>query len=115
MAADHRRLFTLTREIAWGVSEREIDEFLEWLCGYSRITEVWYVLWQGGGAFRYTDILRYMDIARSTLSRALSELRSDDLVRMVGPRYQAVAPEGLLVGYPWGSSGGSRVVSCPNP
>ena len=103
MAADDRQLFTLTREIAWGVSEREIDEFLEWLCSYSRITEVWYVLWQGGGAFRYTEILRYMDISRSTLSRALSELRSDDLVRMVGPRYQAVSPEWLLFRGPFTS------------
>ena len=97
MAVNHHRLFTLTPEIPWGISEREIDVFLEWLCSYSRITEVWYVLWQGGGAYRYTDILRYMEISRSSLSRALSELRADDLVRMVGPRYQAVAPEWVLV------------------
>ena len=115
MVVTDRRLFTATPEIAWGVSYREIDEFLEWLCSYSRITEVWYVLWQGGGAYRYTEILRYMDISRSTLSRALSELRVDDLVRMVGPKYQAVAPEGLLVGYPWGSSGCSEVRNGSNP
>ena len=103
MAADYRRLFTVTREIAWGGSVREVNDFLEKLCMFSRITEVWFVLWQGGGVYRFTDIFNHMGISRGCLSRALRELCAENLVRMVGSRYQAVCPEWMLVGDPYPS------------
>ena len=103
MAADDRQLFTVTREIAWGGSVREVSEFLEKLCMFSRATEVWFVLWLGGGVYRFTDILNHMRISRGCLSYSLRDLRAEGLVRMMGMRYQAVCPEWMLVGDPYPS------------
>ncbi|GAG07540.1 unnamed protein product, partial [marine sediment metagenome] len=70
MAVKHSEFFT-----------RTADEFLEQLCGYSRITEVWFVLWQGGGAYGFTEIMQFTGVSRSWLTEVLRRLLADALVR----------------------------------
>ena len=105
MAVNYNKLFTMTRAIAREGSVSEVNEFLERLCGYSWTTEIWFVLWQGGGAYRFTEILRFTGISRSWLPEVLSRLRADALVRMVNGKYQAIVPQ----------RGSSEVVNSPNP
>ena len=71
-------------------------EFLRSLCGLSLETWVWFVLWEGGGAQRFTDILRVVGCSRSKLSDVLRELLGAGLVRMVEKRYQAISPAWLV-------------------
>ena len=70
----------------------EIMDFLERLCRHSPTNKVYFMLLKEGGAHRYTDILNYLDIPRSTLSRALSMLLEDGLLLMRGKKYQAISP-----------------------
>ena len=70
--------------------------FLKSLCSLSPVTWVWYILWESGGAQRYTDILRVVGGSKGTLSDILEELLRKGLVRRVGVLYQEVSPD-LLV------------------
>ena len=73
-------------------TDLDITEFMEKLCSYSSLNKVWFTLWKTGGAHRYTEILSYMDIARSNLSRALSQLLADGLLIKRDTKYQALSP-----------------------
>jgi len=79
--------------------EEITKNFLESLCGLDMKSWIWFILWEGGGAQRYTDILRFADCSRSKLSDVLQELQNVGLVRMVGPQYQAVSPAWLVRRY----------------
>ena len=70
--------------------------FLKSLCGFSLATMVWYTLFEGGGAQRFTDVLGAVGCSRSKLSEILHELLRVGLVRMVDSRYQAVSPVWLV-------------------
>jgi len=76
--------------------EEVTKDFLQSLCALSIESWIWFILWEGGGAQRYTDILRFADCSRSKLSDVLQELQNGGLVRMVGPQYQAVSPAWLV-------------------
>lgn len=71
-------------------------EFLEALCSFSTDTLVWYILWESGGAQRFTDILHAAGCSRSKLSDVLRDLLRVGLIRMVKRRYQAVSPAWLV-------------------
>ena len=73
----------------------EIEELLGRLCGYNRTTEVWLALMKGGGAYRFTEIQRFTGLSSSTLTDALHRLLTDDLVRILDGKYQALVPEAL--------------------
>ena len=79
--------------------EEITKNFLKSLCGLDMKSWIWFILWEGGGAQRFTDILRIADCSRSKLSNVLQELQNVGLVRMVGPRYQAVSPAWLVRRY----------------
>lgn len=79
-----------------GRREEATKDFLKTLCGFSLETQVWFILWENGGAQRHTDLLRVVDCSRSTLSLVLRELLRTGLVRMVEKRYQAVSPAWLV-------------------
>jgi len=70
--------------------------FLRSLCGFCLETRVWFVLWEGGGAHRFTDLYRVVGCSQTSLGDALPELLRPGLVKMVGKRYQAVSPAWLL-------------------
>ena len=72
-------------------------DFLKILCGFSPETQVWFILWEGGGAQRFTELLRVAGCSRSKLSKILRELLNEGLVRMVEKRYQAVSPAWLVL------------------
>jgi len=76
--------------------EEVTRDFLRSLCGFSLETQTWFVLWEGGGAQRFTDLLRAVGCARAKLSEILRELLRAELVRMVGKRYQAISPAWLV-------------------
>jgi len=80
------------------ISMKESDrahEFLERLCSYSYTTEIWFTLYMSGGAYRYSELLRFVGCSPSTLSRSLLRLGDDGLVRTVNGKYQAVSPPWL--------------------
>lgn len=79
-----------------GRREEVTRDFLKSLCGLSLETWVWFVLWEGGGAQRFTDILRVVGCSRGKLSDVLRELLRAGLVRMIDVRYQAVSPAWLV-------------------
>lgn len=72
--------------------------FLKSLCALGVESWIWFTLWEGGGAQRFTDILHFSDCSRSKLSNVLQELLRVGLVRMVGARYQAISPAWLVRG-----------------
>ena len=76
--------------------EHAAKTFLEILCGFSLETQVWFILWESGGAQRFTDLLRMVECSRSKLSDVLRELLRAGLVRMVEKQYQAVSPAWLV-------------------
>ena len=76
--------------------EEVTRDFLESLCSFSLEAHVWYILWEGGTAQRFTDIRRVVRCSRGKLSDVLRELLRVGRVRMVGVRYQAVAPAWLV-------------------
>ena len=76
--------------------EEVTKNFLKSLCALGVESWIWYILWEGGGAQRFTDILRFAGCSRSKLSSVLQELLRVGLVRMVGPQYQAVSPAWLV-------------------
>jgi len=71
------------------------EEFLEKICSLNNSTHIWYLLWESGGAQRFTDILRFSGVSRSFLSHALGDLLELELIRQVNGKYQAIRPEGL--------------------
>jgi len=71
-------------------------EFLKSLCSFSLEAWIWWVLWEGGRAQRFTDILRVVGCSRGKLSDVLRELLRVGLLRMVGVQYQAVSPAWLV-------------------
>ncbi len=71
-------------------------DFLRPLCGFSLETQVWFILWESGGAQRFTDLLRAAGCSRASLSDVLRDLLKAGLVRMVEKRYQAVSPAWLV-------------------
>lgn len=87
-------------ESAEELSRREdvTGAFFKSLNGFSLENRVWFILWEGGGAQRFTDILKAVDCSTATLSKALMNLLNAEpaLVRMVKGRYQAVSPVWLL-------------------
>ena len=68
------------------------EDRLRSLCGFSLETRVWFTLWEGGGAQRFTDILGAVGCSRTKLSDILRELLKVGLIRMAENRYQAVSP-----------------------
>ena len=70
--------------------------FLKSLCALGVESWIWFILWEGGGAQRFTDILHVADCSRSKLSNVLQELLRMGLVRKVEARYQAVSPAWLV-------------------
>ena len=70
--------------------------FIRIICGFSPETQLWFNLWESGGAQRFTDILRFSGRSRSKLSDILRKLLKAGLVRMVENRYQAVSPAWLV-------------------
>ncbi len=72
-------------------------EFMKSLCGLSVETKVWDILWESGGAQRFTDILLVLGCARSKLSKALQDLLRLGLIRIVEKRYQAISPAWLVL------------------
>lgn len=82
------------------LSRREDDagDFFRALCGFSLENRVWFILWKGGGAQRFRDILKAVGGSRTTLSNTLGNLLNTEpqLVRIVEGRYQAVSPVGLV-------------------
>ena len=89
-----RKLLKTYAEIA---RREEITKtFLRTLCSFSLETQVWFTLWEGGGAHRFTDLLLIVGCSRSKLSDILRELLKAGLVRMIEKRYQAVSPEWLV-------------------
>jgi len=76
--------------------EEVTKNFLKSLCTLGLESWIWFILWEGGGAQRFTDILRIADCSRSKLSNVLQELLRVGLVRMVEKRYQAVSPAWLV-------------------
>jgi len=71
-------------------------DFLKSICDFSLETQVWFILWEGGGAQRFTEILRVVGCSRASLSDVLRELLKTGLVRMAENRYQAVSPAWLV-------------------
>ena len=76
--------------------EHAAKTFLEILCGFSLETQVWFILWESGGAQRFTDLLHMVECSRSKLSDVLRELLRAGLVRMVEKQYQAISPAWLV-------------------
>ena len=76
--------------------EQTANKFFKTLCGFSLDTQVWFILWESGGAQRFTDLLRKVECSRSKLSDVLRELLRAGLVRMVEKQYQAVSPAWLV-------------------
>jgi len=66
--------------------------FLKSLCALSLASRIWFILWESGGAHKYTDILHIVGCSKTGLSDVLQELQNDGLVRMVGSQYQAISP-----------------------
>lgn len=79
-----------------GRREETTRIFLKELCSFSVETRVWWILFEAGGAHRFTDILRIVGCSRTSLSNVLRELLKAGLVRMVENRYQAVSPAWLV-------------------
>ena len=77
--------------------EKVTEDHLRSLCSFSLETRVWFTLWEGGGAQRFTDILGTVGCSRTKLSDILRELLNEGLVRMAENRYQAVSPAWWLV------------------
>jgi len=73
--------------------------FLKSLCALGLESWIWFILWESGGAQRFTDILYVADCSRSKLSDVLQELLGEGLIRMVETRYQAVSPAWLVRGH----------------
>lgn len=71
-------------------------EFLRDLCHFSIEAQVWFILWEGGGSYRFTDILHTVGCSRSKLTRVLPELMENHLVKQVDGRYQAISPAWLV-------------------
>ena len=76
--------------------EEVTKDFLKSLCSFSLEAYVWCILWEGGMAQRFTDILRVVGCSRGKLSDVLRELLRVGLVRMIDVRYQAVSPAWLV-------------------
>lgn len=76
--------------------EEVTKDFLKSLCSFNLEAYVWFILWEGGSAQRFTDILRVVGCSRGKLSDVLRELLRVRLVRMVEVRYQAVSPAWLV-------------------
>jgi len=80
------------------LSRREdvTKDFLRKLCGFSLETQIWFTIWESGGAQRFTDLIHIIGCSRTSLSDGLRELLKAGLVRMVENRYQAVSPAWLV-------------------
>ena len=79
-----------------GRREEVTKDFLKSLCSFSLEAWVWWVLWEGGRAQRFTDLYRVIGGSQTSLSDALGELLRVRRVKMVGKRYQAIVPAWLL-------------------
>lgn len=71
-------------------------DFLKTLCSLSVETQIWFTLWESGGAQRFTDIIIVVGCSRKKMSDVLRELLRLGLVRMVERRYQAISPAWLV-------------------
>lgn len=76
----------------------EPEEYLERLCCFTATTQIWFILYKGGGAYRFTEILNETHISRSALSNILPRLLALDLIRVVDGKYQAIIPGFLIHG-----------------
>ena len=76
--------------------EKVTKDFLKSLCNLSVETRVWWILFEAGGAQRFTDLSRVAGCSRTKLNDVLQELLMEGLVRIVENRYQAVLPPGLV-------------------
>jgi DNA-binding MarR family transcriptional regulator len=90
-----RKLLKASKELSR--REEVTRDFLRSLCDFSLETRVWFILWESGGAQRFTEILRVAGCSRSRLSVVLRVLLKSGLVRMVEKRYQAVSPAWLVL------------------
>ena len=70
--------------------------FLKSLCTLSLEPWVWFILWESGGAHRFTDILNIIGCSRTKLSEVLKVLQREGLIIKVWSRYQAVSPAWLV-------------------
>jgi len=70
--------------------------FLKNLCSISIETQIWFTLWESGGAQRFTDIFRLVDCSRKKLTDVLHKLWMIGLIQRVEKRYQAVSPAWLV-------------------
>jgi len=89
-----RKLLNTYHEL--GRREEVTKMFLSTLCGLNQDTWIWYVLWEAGSAQRFTDLLPIARCGRSKLSKILSKLLKEGLIRRVEKRYQAVSPAWLV-------------------
>jgi len=71
-------------------------DFFKSFRGFCLENRVWLILWESGGAQRFTDIFIAVGGGKGTLSKALMNLLNAGLVRMVRGRYQAVCPAWLV-------------------
>lgn len=71
-------------------------DFLKSLCNRSVETRVWWILYEAGGAQRFTDIFPVAGCSRTKLNDTLQKLVEDRLVRKVEALYQAVLPPELV-------------------
>lgn len=76
-------------------TDMDVVDFTKKLCGQSLCSEVYFTLLEAGGAQRFTDIRDHMSISSASLSRNLSKLLIDGLIRMRGKKYQALCPTWL--------------------
>lgn len=79
-----------------GRREESAKGFLRNICSLSVETRVWWILFEAGGAQRFTDILRVSGCSRYKLSDVLRKLLKAGLVRMVENRYQAISPSSIF-------------------
>ena len=89
------KLLKISKEL----SRREdvTRDFLKTLCSFSPEMQVWFILWEGGGAQRFTEILLVAGCSRSKLTKILYELLNRGLVRKIEKRWQAVSPALLVL------------------
>jgi len=77
--------------------EEITKNFLKSLCALGLESWIWFILWEAGGAQRFTDIRRVVGCSKGKLSDTLKKkLHGVGLVKMVGVLYQAVSPAWLV-------------------
>lgn len=72
--------------------DMDVVNFVKNLVGQSRTSNVFFTLLEAEGAQRFTDIRDHMRISPAGLTDSLRDLLLNGLVRMVGKKYQAIAP-----------------------